>query len=467
MSTRINVTVGDGGLLDRNAQQTAANRQARVLADQRATAEAEGVERRAADRIAAGLDPLTGLPASTPSSASTINRLDQEPAANRREGGVLLEPKSGFVDYGGTLSGLRSVARGKYKPSIFSRLRHEDTTIYPYGRNFAEMEFVPSGGPDGISNSLKCTTPIPFPEVPATPYGPPISFPADDVPTQTLYAGLFDPSTQQQALVYAAAGSYDTVLSWQSAFLGVLTDPSAPAEILGLDGNVQEAKAGVTAGSLNGCTHEFYAQYGNGTFGSFEFLSDTQPFGAGLSAAVIMDFEGIRLNTSVNQLARYTGKSYFVRITGDTEDKQVHLMAMDPNFTYTVSVTHSGGLTRGYTGTNDESAAQYDSRLPRPLEDATWVHIAVTRRKIPDSNLFAYEFFVNGVRVSENITTTEVWKSTYGNQPVSARLACNTLRTIKAPLGPYLPSIHGYRFTPKVLYTGDSFIPPPSITRLV
>jgi hypothetical protein len=84
MSTRINVTVGDGGLLDRNAQQTAANRQARVLADQRAAAEAEGVERRAADRIAAGLDPLTGLPASTPSSASTINRLDQEPAANRR-----------------------------------------------------------------------------------------------------------------------------------------------------------------------------------------------------------------------------------------------------------------------------------------------------------------------------------------------------------------------------------------------
>jgi hypothetical protein len=84
MSTRINVTVGDGGLLDRNAQQTAANRQARVLADRRAAAEAEGVERRAADRTAAGLDPLTGLPASTPSSASTLNRLDQEPAANRR-----------------------------------------------------------------------------------------------------------------------------------------------------------------------------------------------------------------------------------------------------------------------------------------------------------------------------------------------------------------------------------------------
>jgi hypothetical protein len=97
MSTRINVTVGDGGLLDRNAQQTAANRQARVLADQRAAAEAEGVERRATDRTAAGLDPLTGLPASTPSSASTINRLDQEPAANRRGGQGYL-PFAGLAD---------------------------------------------------------------------------------------------------------------------------------------------------------------------------------------------------------------------------------------------------------------------------------------------------------------------------------------------------------------------------------
>jgi hypothetical protein len=87
MSTRINITIDSGGLLDRNAQQTAANRQAKVLADQRAAAEAEGVERRAADRIAAGLDPLTGLPASTPSSASAINRLNQEPAANRQNKG--------------------------------------------------------------------------------------------------------------------------------------------------------------------------------------------------------------------------------------------------------------------------------------------------------------------------------------------------------------------------------------------
>jgi hypothetical protein len=90
MSTRINVTVGDGDLLDRNAQQTAANRQARVLADQRATAEAEGVERRAERRRAEGRDVATGelLPSrgSQGRFGSDIQRLDEEPAANRRGG---------------------------------------------------------------------------------------------------------------------------------------------------------------------------------------------------------------------------------------------------------------------------------------------------------------------------------------------------------------------------------------------
>jgi hypothetical protein len=108
MSTRINVTVGDAGLLDRNAQQTAANRQAKLLADQRAAAETLGVERRAADRTAAGLDPLTGLPAFSPSSASTVNRLDQEPAANRFGSGlgsfyltakIVVEGADTFADY--------------------------------------------------------------------------------------------------------------------------------------------------------------------------------------------------------------------------------------------------------------------------------------------------------------------------------------------------------------------------------
>jgi hypothetical protein len=149
MSTRINVTVGDGGLLDRNAQQTAANRQARVLADQRATAEAEGVERRAADRIAAGLDPLTGLPASTPSSASTINRLDQEPAANRKKqigglhclwiGSTLVQSDFGieqrqtyYIGSGGAASWATLDATASVNPSAFTRARE------PSGDEFKE-----------------------------------------------------------------------------------------------------------------------------------------------------------------------------------------------------------------------------------------------------------------------------------------------------------------------------------------
>jgi hypothetical protein len=98
MSTRVSIVIDSGGLLDRNAQQTAANRQALALADQRAAVEALAVERLTADRIAAGLDPLTGFtaPSSSTSFASTVNRFDQEPAANRRDG---LEIMGAYIDF--------------------------------------------------------------------------------------------------------------------------------------------------------------------------------------------------------------------------------------------------------------------------------------------------------------------------------------------------------------------------------
>ena len=91
MSTTINVTVGDGGLPERNRQQTAANRQAYVQGKASEQAAQTGLERRAADRTAAGLDPATGR-ILVPSSGGGFRRLDQQPAANRRPGGDI-----GFV----------------------------------------------------------------------------------------------------------------------------------------------------------------------------------------------------------------------------------------------------------------------------------------------------------------------------------------------------------------------------------
>jgi len=84
MSTRINVNIGDGGLLDRNAQQQAAARQAN---QQRATAEkaaAEGQRQLEEERISQGCDPVIGERLFSAGSSSRIQRIDQEPAAFRR-----------------------------------------------------------------------------------------------------------------------------------------------------------------------------------------------------------------------------------------------------------------------------------------------------------------------------------------------------------------------------------------------
>lgn len=83
MSTTINIAVGDGGLPERNRQQTTANRQAYVQGKASEQAAEGGVLALRAQRIAEGRDPLTGGQL-IPGSSSRLQRLDQQPAANRR-----------------------------------------------------------------------------------------------------------------------------------------------------------------------------------------------------------------------------------------------------------------------------------------------------------------------------------------------------------------------------------------------
>jgi hypothetical protein len=75
MTTRITVTTGDGGLVERNAQQQAANRQGAVVRNNATKATAAGTERRRIDRIAAGRNPETGEPLIPPPSTTTLARL--------------------------------------------------------------------------------------------------------------------------------------------------------------------------------------------------------------------------------------------------------------------------------------------------------------------------------------------------------------------------------------------------------
>jgi hypothetical protein len=465
MSTRINVTVGDGGLLDRNAQQTAANRQARVLADQRAAAEAEGVERRAADRTAAGLDPLTGLPASTPSSASTINRLDQEPAANRREGGVLLEPKSGFVDYGGTLTGVRSVSAGPYKPSIFSRFSHEDTTEYFYGRNYPEMEFLPTGGPDGKSGALQ-GRPV-FEEI-VNPTTPLVS--GGDFITEPVASYL-----EQQELVYAAVGPYDTVLNWQypNSFS---IDRDSSAKIVNLSGDVVESVPRAPAvGRIKSCTHEMYVRLGGQTVPTESFIirSENRTIG-GPSMTVFFALEGLRYSLSFT--LRLQDSDIFSGATASESFVALRTVFPDQYRTLSMNVRAFNSPREGqspttvftdhYTGNNNPALGLYDPKLPADIEDGSWFHLAVVRTSVPESNLFSRAIYFNGVKIIDNIRTNENWVDTFGKQPVSARITLFGFRGGWPPSKVSMPSIHGYRFTPRALYSGDSFTPSPAITRL-
>ena len=154
MSTTINITVGDDGLPERNRQQTAANRQAYVQGKASEQAAQTGLERRAADRTAAGLDPATGR-ILVPSSGGGFRRLDQQPAANRRSDsgafGFLLRPQGGINPaligpYGeqnpspsdlvwGGHGGIRGLSRG-YSNKLWG-------TVYP-----PSLQFIPVSSPN-------------------------------------------------------------------------------------------------------------------------------------------------------------------------------------------------------------------------------------------------------------------------------------------------------------------------------
>ena len=80
MTTQINVTVDRGGLLERNKQQTNANRQARLEQDAQSATEAEAQQKRTERLAADGLN-ADGTPKA--SNYPKTQRVNQQPAANR------------------------------------------------------------------------------------------------------------------------------------------------------------------------------------------------------------------------------------------------------------------------------------------------------------------------------------------------------------------------------------------------
>jgi hypothetical protein len=146
MSTTINVTVDDGGLPAKNRQQTTANRQAFVQGRASQQAAQQGVDQRAADRRAAGLDPTTGRPLASAGASSRMKRIDQEPAANRKGDEFFLLRPSGPS----TESGVFSLIHRRLVSTLFN----------PFSGNTNAPTYVATGGPNNAPALVSQTAPF-------------------------------------------------------------------------------------------------------------------------------------------------------------------------------------------------------------------------------------------------------------------------------------------------------------------
>lgn len=147
MTTRITVTTGDGGLLERNSQQQAANRQGSLVKGQAEKAVALGDEQLRKERIAQGRDPLTGFPLSLAGSTSRLTRIDQKPAAFRSDG---LEVTK---FYSGQIEGSQSIISGDGTQIVdFELPPSQVIPIYPVLQNteYSDFDIIYTPGTSSI-----------------------------------------------------------------------------------------------------------------------------------------------------------------------------------------------------------------------------------------------------------------------------------------------------------------------------
>jgi hypothetical protein len=479
MSTTINVTVDDGGLPAKNRQQTAANRQAYVQGRASQQAAQQGADQRAADRRAAGLDPTTGRPLASAGASSRLPRIDQEPAANRGGfRGVLLTPQLGYINYGGTLTGLQSKT-GQNSPPIFSRLNVEDSTVYVYGRDYGEMLYVPEAGPSG-SYALQVQN-LTGPLTVATPY--------EDFEEEPLNAAYFETvvpndrgTPARSGLRYAAtAASYDGVPRWQSEYFGLgLVDPvtgdgpfdsllpTPPFDVLSLEQQLQPAQARPrVASSYQSATHEFYCQMRSNPINDYPYRiikpGETLATVAGRRSTINLATEGIVVSLGTFEFSTFVGFQT-IRINGSPFIVNARAFFYEPPRVNVSVSSPAAYLSTLPSPTNLEEGPFADSPIVSGLTDDMWIHVALVRTLDQETQRPTWAVYINGQRLLDGILATNGWLGSYGQQPISAAISLSSFSGLSSPPDQALPAVHGYRFTPKALYTGAVITPPPFIT---
>jgi hypothetical protein len=137
-------------LLERNAQQQAAARQAALVKAQAKQAAATGAEQQRQRRIASGLDPATGRPLPSAGATSRLARIDQEPAAFRGGGSFFeFRPTTGPT----VVDGIRiwpQTPRKLVTPISFAELLSEQASIYAESAQVLDLSQLEPIGPNQL-----------------------------------------------------------------------------------------------------------------------------------------------------------------------------------------------------------------------------------------------------------------------------------------------------------------------------
>jgi hypothetical protein len=438
MSTRINIAVDNGGLLNRNAQQTSANRQAKLESDRTLRLSAEAVDARIAAQAAKGLSiegqPLYG------NNASRTRRIDQEPAAFRSGYGALLAGPFVYSDYGGSHSGLTVRCRGN-RNVFASRFNYEENKAFPEG--------ITVSGPTANTIALE---PAPVPDQPEAVF----YFGQRQDNNEFLgwaYLDELSANLPNCTCRYAVQNApYNTILNWQR---GEFTIPPPPYNVVSLAGNLEPASGFRPLVRTGSFTHEFIMRMPAGQFDESPsptyLTANAQPI---RSSGVFSAFGGISI-------------TMFARDLWDTTDLFLISLTepfVNPNlFIYEVRRTSAFAPRCTIFAPNftlNDVSVQTTFELPE-ITPGSFVHCALTR--YPVGAAYRWNFFVNGLPLMTGIVEPDDWESTYGTQPPSVATTAFSNRNRYASTVLPLPAIHASRFTPRVLYSG-AFTPPVSIT---
>jgi hypothetical protein len=419
MSTRINVNIGDGGLLDRNAQQQAAARQAN---QQRASADkaaAEGQRQLEAVRISQGRDPLTGERLPSAGSSSRIQRINQEPAANRRSGlpNFILAPPFNPVgtSHFGKSKGTGSLTRNEW----FLAFTEIEGNFPPPSGSPPTLFTVSPGGPNNQNYLRFAPANINIISLP----GGSQQFSIDEpgVSSSELGTSITQNNTRDNAFAASLISNSPRL-------------PLSPPTLYDLN-------------KLKGYTVEFYLKRPTVTLGDFTLIPDpnfllTTFFTATSRVSVFLE--------AASPSNLFPPIRDFIEVTHTITGSRTYLQPGVTTQTTSMAISYLNRSTAYFEWTDVEGDFTYTFD--------EWQHFAVCI----DSN--TAKFYIGGQLAS---TRAHAFADIMQQYADAVREAGDTngQLTLRARTGARISTtggetgVQGFRFTPRVLYTG-SFTPP-------